>query len=393
MYAAGPGDVVKTFQSWNSGKEDLHQVAVTYSGQFFQACRELGVRGVAVSSNPRIDTFKTDQFVVENRPKWSGGGEAQQATGIKYHLQQLSYAKRLVQTAKKQRADVLIAAESTGHLFALDWYSPGDLAIVPTIHCTLWPKFSPVSARQRLLNFFNRSLFTRRAPGILCISEDIRSQLQLIGGNRLRPVHRFYPCYRRETFESIRKPVYYGNTFHILFAGRLEVNKGIFDLVEICTRLKGECKNRIIWDIAGDGSQEDELRRLVTERGIADIFRVHGYCHRSKMLELIQNSHAFIVPTRMEFEEGFNKVVAESILNNRPVLTSAVCPAIDDVRAAVVEARPDNVDDYCRGVKRLVEDAAFYQEKVSACQTVQEQFYDQSNSWREKLKLVVEDIL
>jgi glycosyltransferase involved in cell wall biosynthesis len=111
------------------------------------------------------------------------------------------------------------------------------------------------------------------------------------------------------------------------------------------------------------------------------------------MLELIQNSHAFIVPTRMEFEEGFNKVVAESILNNRPVLTSAVCPAIDDVRAAVVEARPDNVDDYCRGVKRLVEDAAFYQEKVSACQTVQEQFYDQSNSWREKLKLVVEDIL
>jgi glycosyltransferase involved in cell wall biosynthesis len=111
------------------------------------------------------------------------------------------------------------------------------------------------------------------------------------------------------------------------------------------------------------------------------------------MLELIRQSHAFIVPTRSEFEEGFNKVVAEAILNNRPVLTSAVCPAIDDVRPAVVEARPNNIDDYCRGVERLVEDSAFYQDKLAACQTVQEQFYDPANSWRAKLKQVVEVIL
>ncbi|WP_028581605.1 glycosyltransferase family 4 protein [Desulfogranum japonicum] len=387
LYAAGPGDVVKTFQAWDSGVDDPHQVAVTYSGQFFQVCRELGVRGVAVSFNPRADILKNDQFVVENRPKGA------MASGISYHRQQLAYAKGLIQIAAKEGADVLVAAESTGHLFSLGWYAPPQLALIPTIHCTLWPKFKPLDTKQRILNFFNRSLFTRRALGILCISEDIRRQLQLIGGSRLRPVHRFRPCYRRETFESVPMPVHDSDTFHILFAGRLETNKGIFDLIEICTRLKAAIKNKVIWDIAGDGSQEGKLRQMVADRGIGHIFRVHGYCHRPKMLELIRHSHAFIVPTRSDFEEGFNKVVAESILNNRPVLTSAVCPAIDDVRPAVVEARPDNVDDYRLGVERLVEDSVFYQDKLSACQRVQQQFYDQENSWRAKMKLAVEGIL
>jgi glycogen(starch) synthase len=387
MYSAGPGDVVKTFLSWDSGVDDPHQVAVTYSGQFFQACKELGVKGVAISSNPRVDALYTDKFVVENRPK------GPVARGLSYHRQQLSYARGLIQTAKREGAEALIAAESTGHLFALGWFSPPELALLPTIHCTLWPKFKPLDTKQRILNFCNRGLFSKRASGMLCISEDIRRQLQLICGKQLQPVHRFRPCYRRETFESIPLPIHGGDRFHILFDGRLEINKGIFDLVEICSRLKEDIRKKVIWDIAGDGSREGELRQLVTERKIGDIFRVHGYCHRPKMLELIGQSHAFIVPTRSEFEEGFNKVVAESILNNRPVLTSAVCPAIDDVKPAVVEARPNNIDDYCRGVERLVQDCTFYREKLAACQTVQEQFYDPGNSWRAKLKQVMETIL
>jgi len=393
MYAAGPGDVVKTFKAWDSGLDDPHQVAVTYSGQFFQLCHELGVKGVAVSSNPRVDRLENAQFVVENRPKCVNDRQEAPATGINYHRQQLRYAKELIDTAKVERVDALIAAESTGHLFALNWYSPKNLALIPSIHCTLWPKFDPLNAKQRILNFFNRSLFTRRALGILCISEDIRRQLYMIGGDRLQPVHRFRPCYRRETFESITEPKQNSDAFHILFAGRLEANKGIFDLLEISSRVKESVKRQVIWDIAGDGSQENELRQMVTKRGLDDIFHVHGYCHRQKMMELIQKSHAFIVPTRTEFEEGFNKVVAESVLNNRPVLTSSVCPAIDDVRPAVVEARPNSVEDYCEGIERLVEDPSFYHDKLSACKTVQEQFYDPRNSWRAQLKHIVEALL
>lgn len=387
VYAAGPGDVVKTFQSWNSGVDDPHQVALTYSGQFFQACKELGVRGVAISSNPRVDGLRTDQFMVENRPK---GGPRR---GLNYHRQQFAYAKGLVQTAMGEGADVLIAAESTGHLFALHYYAPQGLAILPTIHCTLWPKFKELDTKQRLFNFCNKSLFSKRALGMLAISEDIRRQLQLITGDQMRPVHRFRPCYRRETFESIPVPDHDSDHFHILFAGRLEENKGIFDLVDICDGLGDGVRDRVIWDIAGDGSREKELRDLVTEKGLGNLFRIHGYCQRGEMLDLIGKSHAFIVPTRTEFEEGFNKVVAESILTGRPVLTSEVCPAIDDVRPAVVEARPNTIHDYCKGVELLVKNPSVYREKLAACKSLQDQFYDPANSWQEKLKLAVEGIL
>ncbi|MEN8200364.1 MAG: glycosyltransferase [Thermodesulfobacteriota bacterium] len=387
FYAAGPGDVVKTFQTWDSGIDDPHQVAVTYSGQFFQACKELGVKGVAISSNPRIDSLRTDQFVVENRPK------GPQASGVSYHRQQLSYARSLVKKAKIEGACAIIAAESTGHLFSLGWFAPKSMALIPTIHCTLWPKYKELDNKQQLLNFFNRRLFCKRARGMLCISEDIRRQLELIGGNNLRPVHRFRPCYRKGTFDDVPPPSRDSDKFHILFAGRLEENKGIFDLLQICQNLKPEVKEKVIWDLAGDGSREGELRSLVEQQGVGDIFRVHGYCHRPKMLKLITDSHAFIVPTKKDFEEGFNKVVAESILNNRPVLTSSVCPAIDDVRPAVVEARPDNLEDYRKGVERLVEDRDYYNKKQLACLGIQAQFYDPANSWRAKMKLIIKEII
>lgn len=388
FYAAGPGDVVRTFQTWQSGIDDPHQVAVTYSGQFFQACIELGVKGVAVSCNPRAESLRTDQFYVENRPK------GHQTRGLQYHRQQIVYVRGLINTALVEGADVVTAAESTGHLFSLAWFAPASMALVPTIHCTLWPKFKELDRKQRVLNFFNRKLFCQRASGILCISEEIRKQLLLIGGNNLRPVYRFRPYYRKGTFDDVPSPVRKNDdSFHILFAGRLEENKGVFDLLEICRTLKPELQKKVIWDLAGDGSMKDELHNRVEQLGVGDVFRVHGYCHRPKMLELIRTSHAFIVPTRTSFAEGFNKVVVESILSGRPVITSQVCPDLDDVREAVLEARPDSVDDYRKCVEKLVEDQEFYNQKQQACVKLQSQFYDPANSWKSCFKMIMKSIV
>ena len=35
VYAAGPGDVVGTYRHWKEGRDDPSQVAITYSGQFY----------------------------------------------------------------------------------------------------------------------------------------------------------------------------------------------------------------------------------------------------------------------------------------------------------------------------------------------------------------------
>ena len=92
-YAAGPGDIVKTFACWQKGKEDPHQLAVTYSSQFFSACRRLGVRGIAISSCPRAEQIVTDQFHVENFPK------GKQRNGLDFHLDQIRYLRDVIRKA------------------------------------------------------------------------------------------------------------------------------------------------------------------------------------------------------------------------------------------------------------------------------------------------------
>ncbi len=81
-----------------------------------------------------------------------------------------------------------------------------------------------------------------------------------------------------------------------------------------------------------------DLRAAVKEADLADVFRCHGHCNKPIMRQMYANSHVVIVPTTGDFIEGFNQVIAEAILSGRPVITSAVCPAIAYVREACIES-------------------------------------------------------
>ena len=83
-------------------------------------------------------------------------------------------------------------------------------------------------------------------------------------------------------------------------------------------------------------------------------------------------SHVVVVPTRAEFPEGFNQVLAEAVISGKPVITSSVCPALEVVKEAAVEVPPDDVEAYGDAILRLYEDSALYAEKQNACPTVRE---------------------
>jgi glycosyltransferase involved in cell wall biosynthesis len=123
--------------------------------------------------------------------------------------------------------------------------------------------------------------------------------------------------------------------------------------------------------------------------GIERTFICHGYCHKQHMQEIFGRSHIVVVPTRTDFSEGFNRVVCESILSNRPVVTSAVCPALSYVKEAVVEVPPDDVKAYGDAILNLYRDRELYEQKRLACQIVQEQFYNPSKGWGAALKSIL----
>ena len=97
-----------------------------------------------------------------------------------------------------------------------------------------------------------------------------------------------------------------------------------------------------------------------------------------------------IVPTTTRFQEGLNQVVLEDILSGRPVITSAVCPAIHYVQEAVVEVDPDDIEGYGDAILSLCDDPALYTQKHEACLSLQARFYDLSQGWGEKLKGILQ---
>ena len=100
-----------------------------------------------------------------------------------------------------------------------------------------------------------------------------------------RPTLAFLPTYRRNKFEGIPAPMAGGRPFRILFAGRIERNKGVFDLLAIAERFSRDGRTDIEFHICGSGSESAELARQAMARGVAERFHLHGYCNWTAMRE------------------------------------------------------------------------------------------------------------
>ena len=387
-YAAGPGDIVKTFSYWQKGQDDPNQVSVTYSSLFYETCRNLDARGVAISSCSRTDSIRTEQFLVENMPK------EKQQHGLLLHLQQILYIRKIIHKAVSEGADVLIVADSTGYFFPIAWFAPAYLKIIPSLHCNLFSRFNPLSPFQKIINKLNSNFFSKKVSAILTVSPSISAQIARITNNKSRPIYRFHQLYRKEYFNAVKSPDFSSDYFNLLFVGRIEKEKGVFDLLQIAEKLDNLGINHIIIHICGNGSCENELRLAVVEKKLDNKFQLHGYCNQQEMNTHINASHAFIVPTRTTFEEGYNKVVIEALLSKRPVITSTVCvyPDIEKVSDAVIVVPPDDVQGYLSAVIQLATDKQYYRDKQSKSSEYSNKFYNQALSWQANLEKIIKDI-
>src|SRR6185312_8927579 len=221
---------------------------------------------------------------------------------------------------------------------------------------------------------------------VLSASGDISRQLDHLTAGEHRPVIEFLPTYRPGTFPQNPDPPGERSPFRVLFAGRIERNKGVFDLLEIARRLSAAGRTDIEFDLCGAGSALDELKRHVEQAGLSERFRLHGHRSRPEMREMFRQCHVLIVPTTTDFAEGFNQVVVEGVLAGRPVITSDVCPALEYVRDAVIEVPPDDVSAYEAAIVRLHDDPSLYEQKRAACGVLQTQFYDESRGWAAALR-------
>ena len=135
------------------------------------------------------------------------------------------------------------------------------------------------------------------------------------------------------------------STFNILFAGRLEPQKGVIVLCDVLKMLAGD--TRFFFTIAGDGSQrtlvEQTLaeiaasKKLINAQLVQPIFGLSGY---------MQSFDYLFMPS--EFE-GLSMLSMEASLNHLPVIANA-CPGLADTLPAdwPLLAHNNDLDDYHR---------------------------------------------
>lgn len=390
FYAGGPGDLVGTFRHWCEGRDDPRQPNVTYSSQFFSACRETDVDAWAMSTCAKTDEFGLDGIYASNRARWF-----EHARGPFYHAARFLHGLRIVHWLNEYKPTIAFIAEGTCEWSALR-FAPKTTHLVPVLHCVLWPTHQKPTAGQRLSAGMSKWLFTKRADRLLCTSHAIVRQLQSSIGDGLAPIREFVPTYRRSDFEDIPKPAVRqeGAAFSLFFAGRVEEDKGVFDLVDMAEKLRDSASEvNVQIDVCGEGGALTELRERIQARGLTDMMTCHGHCESGRLRELLGLSHAVIVPTTTSFIEGFNQVVAEGVMAYRPVITSAVCPAIEYVCEAVEEVPPNQPGAYAEAVLRLARNPQLHQARVDACTQLRNQFFDPEQSFGAAIRDSIKGIL
>jgi glycosyltransferase involved in cell wall biosynthesis len=354
---------------------------LTYSGQFLDVCRDLGAEGYLIAYHPRRELLRHGAFTIEHRPITH-----LETGGLGFLIGQWRTAIGYVFTARRFGADAVVATDSQGAWAPLRLLRLFGIRLIPSVHCALWPVNSEPRAMKRLFFKLEAGAFRKPASAVLCVSRGVARQVRELTKGRHAPILEFVPNYRNHVVERIDGPPAARKPFRVLYAGRIERYKGLFELLDIAKRFDGQGRNDIEFDLCGDGAALEELKRHADAAGVASRFRVHGHLSRPRMREMHAGSHVVLVPTTSEFVEGINKVVVEGVLAGRPVITSSVCGATEYVSGAVEEVPTDDTGAYGDAILRLCDDRTLYDRRRAACATAATQFYDRDRGWAAALK-------
>jgi glycosyltransferase involved in cell wall biosynthesis len=145
----------------------------------------------------------------------------------------------------------------------------------------------------------------------------------------------------------------------ILFVGRLSVDKGAWDTLEIARHLasNGAPDFQIhMVGIAETAAEDAAIRERAAQYGLADRIVFHGYRSGADKARLFQEADIFLLPT---YAEIFPNVLLEAMAAGLPIVTTDV-PVIPEMIQDGVQGRvrkPGDVAGFAAALREFMEDA------------------------------------
>ena len=268
FFAVGPGDVVASYEQWRKGLRVSGETALTFSGQTLDFCVAEGHTAMLVSSCARATRVTDGQFIIENRPKASGL--------FGYFLGEAVYAFSLALAAARYGAKTAVIDSGTTEWFMLWPFRFFGIAVVPNFHNTYYPVgYPPTRFVRRIIAALDRLYFSHLTRIGLGVSPACARQYLEMTGPEHRAVE-YRGQFVRSDFAGVDLARRYSvadasTSFNLLYVGRIERNKGVFDLLDIADLLLADGRREFQIELCGDGSALPALRSAVAGRHLSDV--------------------------------------------------------------------------------------------------------------------------
>lgn len=145
----------------------------------------------------------------------------------------------------------------------------------------------------------------------------------------------------------------------IITVGRLEGKKGTAEAISALVQLQERHGRRATLDVIGSGGEMPVLRRLASDYGVADSVVFHGELSHDEVLQRLEASHVFCLPSR---SEGFPKAVVEALTCGLPCVTSSVSVLPRLLREGGGMVTDGSIDSIVEGILNLTNDAGVYEQ-------------------------------
>ncbi|RRH69032.1 glycosyltransferase family 4 protein [Falsigemmobacter faecalis] len=367
-FMAGPGDVVGTYEQWAAGRHDARVPVLSYSAQFYSLVAAIGAEALVITSGPVQPTISDPRF------HFVCVGRNHSARGLKWHLAERDYARRLAAVINDWSPDVAILS---GDLKPTAYHAVAKRTrLLLTLHGSFWPMGRRANGLKNRVQQWLLGRALTRAEAAVCTSVECARQFKLLAGAG-HSVETEMPQVLGGHLKAPRKRE---KARRLLFLGRIEANKGVFDLLAAFGAIAAKFPDARL-TLAGTGSADQALTEAIDRHEAGGQIEFAGLLDAEGVHAALGEADLLVCPTRADVTEGLALVVLEAAVQGVPSVTSSVVPAAETAGAACLTFPADDVAALRTALMRLMEDDDAYTTLAGKAAEIRPLMLDRSLGW------------
>lgn len=355
VYIEAWTNVSVALEQWDRlcGQQTDQTIRKPYSFAFFDYCQVYGLSGLALSAT--TSRISSSYLSEQHKALRAETISKQLCSGWRFHLGEVRHAIKVIRKCWNFDPDVIYVDSGAVEWIYLLALSRRGRSIIPILHNTVEPVASRRSKARTIISKLNQ-FFWRKVACFLSISDEATLSAQLSAAPNNPRCIRYYAHFRK--FADIIKPCTDRPPSHLrlLFSGRIEASKGIYDLVDACSTVSTRFPlTNITLAIAGTGTDLEALRQVAEGTSSFQMVALGSVDARTLSSEYAC-AHLVVVPTRPEFPEGFAQVIPEALMYGTPAIASTNVPAAKEFADSTLVFPAGSHQELANCISRLIEE-------------------------------------